>query len=533
MTEFSKSKFANNQKLHDRLVEEAAKFRLILIGHSTDTRRRRYRCVRCGREYEYPTSVVRKQIGRSCRECKFEEQSDRKPNFRDELPTLSKMWNYEKNGVNPPEFYPPSAHVFAWFKCPEGHEFNANLNHLYNRKNKNSLGWESCIECNKSNVGEYVSKAKAKNSISFAEKYPQLLSEWDYDRNTRSPFEISYGSKVKINFICEFGHRWISTPNSRSINNCPKCNHSSTSKIEVRIYSELKSVFDDVLWRKKYQGTEIDVFLPELKIGIEYDGKYWHSQKEEQDLNKLKLLKKIGIKLIRIREAPLKRVGEFDILLDPNQSEQLIIKRLFEAIYQMTLSTEAQQYLNKFDDSKTFSNEALFQDIVQIFPKPLPEDSLLNTRPDIAAKWDYQKNGSFTPDMFTVGSGFRAWWICQSGHPPFQEKINNMRSRGYSCGICYEEDRARLVRRGRMKKGVNLAFKRPDLKKFYLKHNKDWKFEDLSAGSKYKCLWSCSDCGAEFSAVVRDVVRRENPPLCRNCTYRARGLAISSAMKRK
>ena len=58
--------------------------------------------------------------------------------------------------------------------------------------------------------------------------------------------------------------------------------------------------------RKFLDGQEIDIYLPQLKIGIEYDGLYWHSEANEKDKNyhlkKTELTESKGIRLIHIFE---------------------------------------------------------------------------------------------------------------------------------------------------------------------------------------------------------------------------------------
>ncbi|QIG63480.1 hypothetical protein DAC16_251 [Bacteroides phage DAC16] len=53
-------------------------------------------------------------------------------------------------------------------------------------------------------------------------------------------------------------------------------------------------------------GKEIDIYIPGLKLGFEYNGNYWHSVKKKKDrnyhLNKSILAKEKGIKLIHIWE---------------------------------------------------------------------------------------------------------------------------------------------------------------------------------------------------------------------------------------
>ena len=49
---------------------------------------------------------------------------------------------------------------------------------------------------------------------------------------------------------------------------------------------------------------EIDCYLPELKIGFEYDGDYWHSLPEmiKRDKKKNACARKAGIHLYHIKE---------------------------------------------------------------------------------------------------------------------------------------------------------------------------------------------------------------------------------------
>lgn len=59
--------------------------------------------------------------------------------------------------------------------------------------------------------------------------------------------------------------------------------------------------------KRKYLGSaEIDIYLPDYKVGIEYDGLYWHSEELGKDsnyhLNKLQKAEEEGIHLVHIFE---------------------------------------------------------------------------------------------------------------------------------------------------------------------------------------------------------------------------------------
>jgi very-short-patch-repair endonuclease len=82
----------------------------------------------------------------------------------------------------------------------------------------------------------------------------------------------------------------------------------------------LKYLFDDVVSRYKVNGIEIDIYLPQFNLGIEYDGEYWHKEKEkeEQDLEKNRLFIAKNIHIIRVREKPLKPQDIFSKCLRRN-----------------------------------------------------------------------------------------------------------------------------------------------------------------------------------------------------------------------
>lgn len=49
------------------------------------------------------------------------------------------------------------------------------------------------------------------------------------------------------------------------------------------------------------EGKELDIYIPELKAGIEYDGKRFHTNREKERKKDLFFQKK-GIRVIRIKE---------------------------------------------------------------------------------------------------------------------------------------------------------------------------------------------------------------------------------------
>lgn len=82
---------------------------------------------------------------------------------------------------------------------------------------------------------------------------------------------------------------------------------SKQSKEEIELVNYIKTIYQGEIQtsvRSLISKGEIDIYLPELNIGIEYNGIYWHSEKngktKDYHLNKMNKCNKLGVRLIQI-----------------------------------------------------------------------------------------------------------------------------------------------------------------------------------------------------------------------------------------
>lgn len=91
------------------------------------------------------------------------------------------------------------------------------------------------------------------------------------------------------------------------------CKDYHRSKGEVELYEFVKSMKVDARHndKKVIWPMELDIYIPSLNIGIEYDGDYWHSLPNMVERDKLKdeVCKDKNISLIRIKESDWKKDG--------------------------------------------------------------------------------------------------------------------------------------------------------------------------------------------------------------------------------
>ena len=121
---------------------------------------------------------------------------------------------------------------------------------------------------------------------------------------------IFKGMKIPVTITCPIHGDFQQTPDKHlQGHGCPKCGYN-LSKAEDDIISFIKDELhiNNIIQRNKdiIPPFEIDIYLPDYNIGIEYNGVIWHSEKFGKDkyyhLKKTEECQKKGIKLIQIFE---------------------------------------------------------------------------------------------------------------------------------------------------------------------------------------------------------------------------------------
>ena len=346
-----------------------------------------------------------------------------------DIPEVMQDWDWSKNnelGLDPFTLTHASKKRAWWFCHVCSEEWFALID--------NRVRWCGCPKCGKENRKSSFQKTILANRGSLADQHPELLQEWDYQRNTITPFEITSSSKKKVWWTCCLGHSWQDTVDhrAREKRNCPVCSSDSkTSFPEQAIYFYFKQVVH-AKNRHILYGMEIDVFLPDLKVGIEYNGRYWHYGRETNDNHKINALETNGIRIIVVTDGDENVVEDNRIVYKKDLN--FAIKELFKMLNlshpHIDVNRDRSQIYEQYIQSKK-------------------ENSLTSKFPEIAAEWHPTKNGSLTPDMFDYSSNTYVWWQCKKCGREWEASINHRTSKGRSqCRDCNNKE-AGLKKRGK------------------------------------------------------------------------------------
>lgn len=434
---------------------------------------------KCGKGHEWQAMIRSRNDGRGCPYCSGRHAVNGKNDLQTVNPVLATEWNYERNcGLMPMDVL-PNSNKKVWWKCSKGHEWQSTV---ANRNNGNG-----CPYC----LGRYA--VKGENDLQTVN--PALVKEWNYEKNDDlKPEEFTANSNKDVWWKCSKGHVWHASIANRSKGNgCPVCkSERKTSFPEYALAYYLKRSGLDVVHSYRAKGYELDIYIPSLKIAIEYDGYYWHKNRMRKDIEKNYKCKKDGIKLYRLREGlPPLNDSSIDYIVQENQKN---LSKVLEAVLSEIIGDCI---------SVDMETDAVAIENLRVLTEK--ENSLFFSNPETTGEWHYEKNGVLKPEHFAPNSHKKVWWKCQIGHE-WQASIAN-RNKGRGCPYCSGK---------KVLPGYN------DLQTVNPALANEWNYEkntgvrpiDVTPNSNKKAWWICSN-GHEWEAKINNRNNGNGCPICR------------------
>lgn len=220
------------------------------------------------------------------------------------------------------------------WECPEGHQWEQSFYRI-------SVEKRNCPYC----VGQRA--IPGVNSMDVT--HPHLAAELCEEESGFTAREVMAGSDRVGVWQCARGHKWKARCNGRMTSGygCARCCHI-VSNSEQEVYDYIKTIYTGTIIgsHKIPNRQEIDIYLPELNLGIEYNGVLWHSTKykhKNYHLNKRKYCEQQGVRLLQIWE-------------DDWKNKQEIVKRLLA--HKLGVSTAQVAYARKTTPLQVTSQEA-------------------------------------------------------------------------------------------------------------------------------------------------------------------------------
>lgn len=337
-----------------------------------------------------------------------------------------------------------------------------------------------------------------------------LLVQWDKESNTGlDPHTVSYGSKRKIWWRCEKGHRWQATVVSRTgaSSGCPYC----LNKRVLPNVNSLAVVLPEIAaqWHtEKNRGLTPNEVLPGSHQRVWWKCEMGH----EWDAQIKARAQGSGCPICTNRQVV---VGTNDLAVThPEIAAQWHPSKNGIRKPQMVFSGSHQRVWWKCEKGHewqaTISSRTTYKTGCpvctgkQVQPG---ENDLATVFPNIAAQWHPDKNGDLLPSNVTPFSNLRVWWRCRLGHE-YISQISARCSDNSGCPFCSGK---------KVLPGFNdLATKYPTIaEEWHPTLNGTLTPQMVTAGSKKKIWWQCAE-GHVWKTVIysRTGQKKTGCPVC-------------------
>lgn len=346
-------------------------------------------------------------------------------------PELYKELDLDANisrGIEPTKVSRRSGLKLIW-KCQEDHRWEATPDKRvgFNR---------GCPFCTKQKV--------IPGETDIATTHPHLLDEWDYNKNSLTPKEVSAGSNKIVHWICFKGHETSSKVSVRATRNhgCLKC----SGQVVIPGENDLVTLYPELLSEWDY---ELNTIPPDQYVSGSGKIVHWICKKGHKWKTRLcaRTTKGLGCAqcggqfvTLGINDIvtlfPLV-ASEWDYERNSKKPEEYMGGSSKSVYWICSLGHKWKAVISNRTGAghrcPTCSNKKIlpsFNDIATI-------------RPDIIEEWNYAKNIK-GPTEYSVGSSQKVWWICKKSNHSWKSTISNRTTLSQGCPECIQASTSKI-----------------------------------------------------------------------------------------
>ncbi len=374
-------------------------------------------CKKCKEDYPKP---INKRVyeNAGCQICSRKKRQIIP--LSQEYPDLLLDYDSKKNKKDL-DFYTRCSGEEVWWKCHicGDEKLRSIKSRAFNRR--------GCIFCRakKTQADRIIEKLSKEGSL--LDNHPEIAIEWDFSKNKLRPENYLSTSDKEVNWLCKYCHPYKAKIRDRVRKKlgCKRCG-SQNSQYEIRLFTELKLFYKEIIWSYRFQRKECDLFIPSLSLSIEVDGFPFHEgkDKEERDLRKELFFKSNGIDTFRFRSNKLTRKFKNSVVfVDNNLFPGFIL--LLEHLKKIEKNPETINKINIYiHNQETFINEKEFQKFYRHIGTKFikPGRSLAEVFPLIAKEFSSQNLPLTAWDVYARGKKI-VLWDCIYCNKPYRAMV--------------------------------------------------------------------------------------------------------------
>jgi len=283
------------------------------------TKKAWWRCSKNPAHAWQATPDARTRIGTGCPYCSGYRASP-EHNLVVKYPRVAAQFDHAAHGnanIVLEHLTPASGALVAW-RCDKGpdHTWSARVG----------------TRTSKGNGCPFCANRRLSVTSSLATLHRDLAAQFAQELNAGlTAGDVLAGTNDRRWWRCSVNHShtWEATVASRTGagNGCPDCQLNGHSEIEIRVAHELAACLGVDLGVHRVRGHaqwwSADIVARAARLVVEYDGEYWHRDKQDLDLRKTRDLEAAGWTVVRIR-AGLAELGDHDVVVSSRDTAHTV-----------------------------------------------------------------------------------------------------------------------------------------------------------------------------------------------------------------
>ena len=408
-------------------------------------------------------------------------------------PDIARQWSILNGFEKFPTTVSFGSHYHAIWECSAGHIYVSEVK-------SRCVGGNGCPYCNGSRPW--------RGETDLASQRPDLLAEWDYEKNgDLVPEALTLGSNKKVSWKCSHGHEWKATvcDRTRKGYGCPFCSGKRVISSETDLATLYPSIAAE--WHPTKNGT----LLPSEVKPFSMKKVYWLCSICGYEWQTCIADRTQGCGCPRCANHIVTAAYNDLQTTNPDLASEWDTEKNRGLLPTMVTSGSGKIVWWKcprcgYEWKAEIASRSSGKGCPCCANKVVCPDinDLATTNPVLASEWHPTKNGNLTPQMVTQGSGQKVWWRGDCGHEWLSDISN--RNKGNGCPVC--NGTIALVGE------TDLATVNPELvEEWDFDINGDLIPQHVTGMSGQLVWWKCK-CGHSWQATIANRANGNGCPYC-------------------
>ena len=389
--------------------------------------------------WDAPPDRIKRQVKLGFTGCPYchGRRVDKSNSLAENFPEVAALWHPTKNEDLLTNQITFGSNKKVWWVCNEEHEWKQ----------------APCVLTGQKTGCPYCAGQKLSYERSLAAVAPDLIEEWDEERNGKSASEVmAKTGRPDYWWICKMddSHKWKAVLSNRVGigSGCPYCSNKKASAT-----NNLQVMYPDIAaqWHPTKNGNKKSEDYPagshkhvwwRCKEGPDHEWKGAIDGRTTKEKHSCPFCINLKVSITNSLESVYPEIAQqWHPIKNGKLTPSDVTHGTHRKVWWKCSEGPDHEWKTSVDSRAVAGTNCPYC----AGQKISITNCLSTTRPKIAEEWHPTKNGKLTPEKVMRGSDKRVWWLCSKNQEhEWEARIANRGSHGAGCSFCLKKNQSLL-----------------------------------------------------------------------------------------